>query len=151
MKGAQYGPEIRHADLDELENLYTILGDKLRLVTLAPEVPKGLEAVDWLVERGITVSIGHSDASYEQAVEGFERGITHGTHTFNGMRGLHHREPGVVGAILATPGVYAELIADLVHVHPGAIRVLLASKGIDELFWSPMRCRLQDYLMVSMF
>lgn len=132
-KGAQYGPEIRQADLDELENLYTILGDKLRLVTLAPEVPKGLEAVDWLVDRGITVSIGHSDATYEQAVEGFQRGISHGTHTFNGMRGLHHREPGVVGAILATPGIYAELIADLVHVHPGAIRVLLASKDVNEI------------------
>ncbi|NLJ75023.1 MAG: N-acetylglucosamine-6-phosphate deacetylase [Firmicutes bacterium] len=133
MKGAQYGPEIRRADLKELEELYNILGKKMRLVTLAPEVPQGLEAVDWLVERGVAVSIGHSDATYEQAVEGFQRGISHVTHTFNGMRGLHHRDPGVVGAALAAPEVYTELIADLVHVHPGAIRVLLASKGVDKI------------------
>lgn len=130
-KGAQYGPAIRRADLKELAELYTILGSKLRLVTLAPEIPGSLEAIAWLKERGVTVSIGHSDASYEEALAGFEAGITHATHTYNGMRGLHHREPGVLGAILATPGIWAELIADLVHVHPGAIKVLLRSVGVE--------------------
>jgi len=132
-KGAQYGPAIRPADLGELEELYSILGDKLRLVTLAPEVPGSLDAIAWLKERGINVSIGHSDATYEEAMEGFEAGITHATHTYNGMRGLHHREPGVLGAVLATPGIWAELIADLVHVHPGAIRVLLRSAGVERV------------------
>ena len=132
-KGAQYGPAIRRADLDELAELHSILGDKLRLVTLAPEVPGSLQAIAWLKERGITVSIGHSDATYEQAMEGFATGITHATHTYNGMRGLHHREPGVLGAILATPDIWAELIADLVHVHPGAIRVMLRSVGADRI------------------
>lgn len=132
-KGAQYGPAIRRADLDELAELYSILGDKLRLVTLAPEIPGSLDAIAWLKERGITVSIGHSDATYEEALAGFEAGITHATHTYNGMRGLHHREPGVLGAILATPGIWAELIADLVHVHPGAIKVLLRSVGMDQI------------------
>ena len=79
------------------------------------------------------VSIGHSDATYEQALAGFEAGITHATHTYNGMRGLHHREPGVLGAILATPGIWAELIADLVHVHPGAIQVMLRSVGAQRV------------------
>jgi N-acetylglucosamine-6-phosphate deacetylase len=132
-KGAQYGPAIRRADLDELAELHSILGDRLRLVTLAPEVPGSLQAIAWLKERGITVSIGHSDATYEQAMEGFATGITHATHTYNGMRGLHHREPGVLGAILATPDIWAELIADLVHVHPGAIRVMLRSVGADRI------------------
>ncbi len=132
-KGAQYGPAIRRANLAELEQLYEILGDKLRLVTLAPEVPGSLEAIAWLKERGVTVSIGHSDATYDQALEGFKAGITHATHTYNGMRGLHHREPGVLGAILATPNIYAELIADLIHVHPGAIRVMLRSVGADRI------------------
>ena len=132
-KGAQYGPAIRPADVGELEELYSILGDKLRLVTLAPEVPGSLDAIAWLKERGINVSIGHSDATYEEAMEGFEAGITHATHTYNGMRGLHHREPGVLGAVLATPGIWAELIADLVHVHPGAIRVLLRSAGVERV------------------
>ncbi|NMB02335.1 MAG: N-acetylglucosamine-6-phosphate deacetylase [Firmicutes bacterium] len=132
-KGAQYGPAIRQASLSELEELHSILGDKLRLVTLAPEVPGSLEAITWLKERGITVSIGHSDATYEQAIEGFKQGITHVTHTYNGMRGLHHREPGVLGAVLATPGLWTELIADLVHVHPGAIRVLLRAVGEEHI------------------
>ena len=95
--GAQYGPAIRPADVSELEDLYSILGEKLRLVTLAPEVPGSLEAIAWLKARGVKVSIGHSDATYEEAVRGFEAGITHATHTYNGMRGLHHREPGVLG------------------------------------------------------
>ena len=82
---------------------------------------------------GVKVSIGHSDATYEEAVRGFEAGITHATHTYNGMRGLHHREPGVLGAVLATPGIWTELIADLVHVHPGAIRVLLRCAGVEQI------------------
>jgi len=132
-KGAQYGPAIRQADLRELEELYGILGDKLRLVTLAPEMPGSLEAIHWLKERGVIASIGHTNATYEEALAGFEAGITHATHTYNGMRGLHHREPGALGAILATPGIWAELIGDLVHVHPGAIRVLLRSVGVDRV------------------
>lgn len=132
-KGAQYGPAIRPADIGELEELYTILGDKLRLITLAPEIPGSAEAISWLRERGITVSIGHTDATYEQAVKAFETGINHATHTFNGMRGLHHREPGTLGAILATPQIYAELICDLIHVHPGAIRLMLRSVGVEHL------------------
>lgn len=132
-KGAQYGPAIRVVDLKELEELYTILGDKLRLITLAPEVPGNEKAISWLREQGITVSIGHSDATYDQAVQAFAQGVTHATHTYNGMKGLHHREPGVVGAVLATPEVKAELIADLVHVHPGAIKVLLQNKGVEQI------------------
>ncbi len=95
-KGAQYGPAIRQADLQELEQLYEILGSKLKLITMAPEVPGSKEAIAWLTERGgVTVSIGHSGASYEEAVEAFTRGgVSHVTHTYNGMRGLHHREPG---------------------------------------------------------
>lgn len=132
-KGAQYGPAIRPADLSELEELYAILGEKLRLITLAPEIPGCLETIKWLKGRGVTVSIGHSDATYEEAIAGFEAGITHATHTYNGMRGLHHREPGVLGAILSYPGIWAELIADLVHVHPGAIKVMLSSVGTERI------------------
>ncbi len=132
-KGAQYGPAIRQPDLDELAKLHGILGGKLRLVTLAPEIPGSLGAVAWLKERGVSASIGHSDATYEQALAGFEAGITHATHTYNGMRGLHHREPGVLGAILATPGIWAELVADLVHVHAGAIKVMVRSVGTKSI------------------
>lgn len=132
-KGAQYGPAIRPASIRELESLHQILGEKLRLVTLAPEVPGALEAVAWLKDRGITVSIGHSDATYEEAVRGFEQGISHVTHMYNAMSALHHRTPGVVGAVLATPGLFVELIADLIHVHPGSIKVLLNAVGPEHL------------------
>lgn len=132
-KGAQYGPEIRPANLKELEELWEILGDKMRLVTLAPEVPGALEAIDWLVKKCIAVAIGHSDATYEEAMEGIKRGANHGTHLYNGMRGLHHREPGVVGALLAEPDAYVQLIADLIHIHPGALRVALACKPLERV------------------
>ncbi|HHY09087.1 MAG TPA: N-acetylglucosamine-6-phosphate deacetylase [Firmicutes bacterium] len=132
-KGAQYGPAIRAADLAELADLYEILGPKMRLITIAPEIEGGLAAIAWLKEKGVRTAIGHSDASYEEAVAGFAEGISQATHVFNGMRGLHHRDPGVVGAVLASPEIWAQLIADLVHVHPGAIRVLLESKGVDKI------------------
>lgn len=132
-KGAQYGPAIRQPSIAELEELHQILGEKMKLVTLAPEVPGSLEAIAWLKERGVTVSVGHSNATYDEALAGFKQGISHVTHTFNGMRGLHHREPGVLGAALATPELWTELIADLVHVHPGAIKLLLRSVGEERI------------------
>ncbi len=132
-KGAQYGPAIRRADLAELENLYDILGDKLRVITLAPEVPGGAEAIDWLRKRGVAVSMGHTAATDEQACDAFKRGVTRVTHTFNAMPGLHHRAPGTVGAALTTPGIYAELIADFVHVHPAVIRIMLECIGCERI------------------
>ena len=99
-KGAQYGPAIREADLEELKSLFSILGDKMRLVTLAPETPGAMGAIDWLVERDIPVAIGHSAATYEEATAAIRRGANHGTHLYNGMRGLHHREPGVARLLL---------------------------------------------------
>ncbi|MGI6149045.1 MAG: N-acetylglucosamine-6-phosphate deacetylase [Firmicutes bacterium] len=132
-KGAQYGPEIREADLAELQSLYEILGEKMRLVTLAPETPGALAAIDWLVERDIAVAVGHSNATYEEASAAIQRGANHATHLYNGMRGLHHREPGVVGAFLAEPDAYVQLIADMIHVHPGAIRVALNCKPLERV------------------
>jgi len=132
-KGAQFGTAIRTPDFTEMEHLYQILGEKMRLVTIAPEIPDGLKAVDWLVDRNIAVSAGHTDAAYEEAVAGFEHGISQVTHLFNGMSGLHHREPGTVGAALTTSKVWVQLIADLVHVHPGAIQLVLAAKAADKI------------------
>ena len=103
----------------------------IRQVTLAPELPGALDAVRRLVADGITASAGHTGATYEEMLGGFDAGISLVTHTFNAMRGFHHREPGAVGAALLAPGVYCELILDLVHVHEAAARVLLAAKGAD--------------------
>ena len=96
----------------------------IRIVTLAPELPSALETTARLVTAGIRVQIGHSTASYEQACAALQRGASGFTHLFNAMSALHHRAPGAVGAALAH-AVHAELIPDLLHVHPGAMRAAL--------------------------
>lgn len=105
----------------------------LRIVTMAPERPGAMETIRELVKRGVIVSIGHSDATYEQVLAAAEAGATHLTHCFNGMRGLHHREPGVVGAGLIDERLSLELVADGYHVHPGAIKLLVKVKGPEDL------------------
>ncbi|MBE3577222.1 MAG: N-acetylglucosamine-6-phosphate deacetylase [Limnochordales bacterium] len=132
-KGAQNESFIRPVDEEELQNLLDILGPAFRMMTIAPEMENGHLGIQWLVERGITASIGHTDATYEQTKAAIALGASHATHTFNAMRGLHHRDPGTVGAVLTSPGVYCELIADGIHVHPGAMRVLYEVKGPDRL------------------
>ena len=96
----------------------------IRVVTLAPELPGALETTAALVAAGIRVQIGHSTASYEQACAALQRGASGFTHLFNAMSGLHQRAPGAVGAALAH-AQHAELIPDLLHVHPGAMRAAL--------------------------
>jgi N-acetylglucosamine-6-phosphate deacetylase len=95
----------------------------LKLLTLAPELEWALDAIRMLTERGVAVSIGHTDATYEQAAAGVEAGARMFTHVFNAMRPFHHREPGAVGAALTLPGVFPALIADGVHVHPAALGI----------------------------
>jgi N-acetylglucosamine-6-phosphate deacetylase len=96
----------------------------LALITLAPELPGHLELIVQLRARGFVVQIGHSAGRYEDGVAALQAGATGFTHLFNAMTGLHHREPGMVGAALAH-AERAELIPDLQHVHPGAIRAAL--------------------------
>jgi N-acetylglucosamine-6-phosphate deacetylase len=98
----------------------------IRVVTLAPELPGALETTAALVAAGMRVQIGHSNASYEQACAAMSAGAAGFTHLFNAMSGLHHRAPGAVGAALAH-AKHAELIPDLLHVHPGAMRAALRS------------------------
>ncbi len=96
----------------------------IRLITLAPEVPGNMNAIESLCAAGYRVQIGHTQGSYDDGVRALAKGARGFTHLFNAMTGLHHREPGMVGAALAH-AQYAEIIPDLIHVHPGAIRVAL--------------------------
>jgi N-acetylglucosamine-6-phosphate deacetylase len=100
-----------------------------RILTLAPELPGALPLIDAACKSGIVVSLGHTDATYLEAVEAIAHGAQHAAHVFNAMRPFAHRETGVVGAVLTSPAVTAELIADGIHVDAAAIRVLLAAKG----------------------
>jgi N-acetylglucosamine-6-phosphate deacetylase len=101
----------------------------LRILTLAPELSGAGDVLEEAARGGCAVALGHSDASYERAKEAFAAGARHLTHAFNAMRPLHHREPGPLGAALESDGVTVELIADGVHVHPAAARLLLAANG----------------------
>lgn len=103
----------------------------VKLLTLAPELPGAIEVVEYAVAAGIVVSMGHTDADYEQALTGIRAGVRHATHTFNAMRPFAHRDPGVIGAVLTEPDVTADVIADLVHVAGPAIQVLIGSKGFE--------------------
>lgn len=126
-KGAHNPAYLRPADPDLAATWSPASG--VRLVTLAPELPGCLETTRRLVAQGVVVSAGHSLATFAQAQAGFAAGIRYGTHLFNAMPPLAHREPGLVGALLATAGQTVGLIADGIHVHPGLIRIVWAAKG----------------------
>ncbi len=110
------------ASIDEIRALHALA--PIRLITLAPELPGNLDIIVALRAAGFQVQIGHTLGSYEDGVAALERGAGGFTHLFNAMTGMHHREPGIVGAALAHAR-YAEIIPDLLHVHPGAIRAAL--------------------------
>jgi N-acetylglucosamine-6-phosphate deacetylase len=126
--GAQ-PPFAREASMAEVERFNGQA--PMRLITVAPEIDGHLALVKQMADAGIRVQIGHTNGSYEDGVAALEHGAAGFTHLFNAMPGLHHREPGMAGAALAH-AQYAEIIPDLLHVHPGAIKVALRS--IPKLF-----------------
>jgi N-acetylglucosamine-6-phosphate deacetylase len=131
--GAHRPEHLRVPSLEWIGRLVEDFQDLIRIVTMAPELDGALPVIDWLAAHGIVVAVGHTDATYAQATAAFERGARLATHLFNAMRPYHHREPGVVGAALATPQVICSIIADLVHLHPAAIQLVTARKGPDRV------------------
>lgn len=128
-RGAHDPSWLRTPNDQETTELLAMARGHLRLITIAPELPGAMEMIRRLVAEGVTVSIGHTDATYEQARDAIKEGITHATHCFNAMRPLLHREPGALGAIVEATSVRGEIIADGVHVHPAVMRVLTAALG----------------------
>lgn len=126
--GAQLSDAIRPADLREFAEL--VAAGPVRMITLAPEQPGGLDLTAAAVRRGIVAVTGHTAATYAECEAAIAAGITQATHTYNAMTGLHHRQPGTLGSVLTNDAVYAQLIADNVHVHPAAMRVLARCKGV---------------------
>jgi N-acetylglucosamine-6-phosphate deacetylase len=120
-------------EISLLEKWMELSGGSISQVTLAPELPGALDAIRYLVGRGTRVAMGHTGAVYEEAVQGFRAGVKIVTHAFNAMRGFHHREPGALGAALVQEGVFCELIADGIHVHPAAMSLLVTSCGVDSV------------------
>ena len=121
-KGAQNAAYLRNPDWEAFEHLYEVSDGLIRIADLAPELP-GAVAFTEKAAKLCTVSVAHTDASYDEAVAVYEAGATHLTHLFNAMPGIHHRKPGVIGAASERENVYAELICDGQHVHPSAVRM----------------------------
>lgn len=105
----------------------------VRLVTLAPELPGALPVIEALASRGVLVSAGHSTATWDEATAAFDAGARYGTHLFNAMPTLHHREPGLPGALLTDPRTVVGLIADGVHTHPAIVRLVWQALGPERL------------------
>ncbi|MCR9498599.1 N-acetylglucosamine-6-phosphate deacetylase [Vibrio vulnificus] len=122
-KGAHPTQWFRELAVEELDNWISYSDNQLLKVALAPEKEGALAAIRYLANQGISVMLGHTDASYQQVKLALDAGAKGIVHCYNGMRGLHHRDPGVVGAGLLHPECYVEMIADGHHVHPVAIEV----------------------------
>jgi N-acetylglucosamine-6-phosphate deacetylase len=154
--GAQHPEYLLEPDRQTLDTLLKAGRGQVRMVTVAPELPGALELIDHLVEAGVTAAVGHTDATYAQAMAAFARGARLLTHAFNGMRPLHHREPGPVAAALDA-GVACEAINDRVHVHPAVLRLIpperliLVTDAIDAAGQGDGRYRLggQDVSVVG--
>jgi N-acetylglucosamine-6-phosphate deacetylase len=124
-RGAHQASWLRVPNAAETERLLALADGHLRIITVAPELAGAAALIQRMTAAGVRVSIGHTDATYEQALAAIELGVTHATHCCNAMRSLHHRDPGPLTAIAEAPQVYAELIADGVHVHPAMFRLLV--------------------------
>ena len=127
-KGAQPSNALRLADKREYEKWFA--SGLASLITVAPELAGSQELIKYGVERGTEFAIGHSAASYAEVIRAADLGVRQATHTFNGMKGLNHREPGTVGGILSDDRIYAQVIADGVHIHPAVVKLIIRAKGI---------------------
>ena len=127
--GAHDSTLLRAPDGAEVGELLAVGGGRIKMVTIAPELPGSIQAIHQILRAGAVVAIGHTDANYEQAKLAIEAGATVATHLSNAMRPLHHRDPGAIGALMEDPRVTVELIADGVHVHPAVLRLVHNEAG----------------------
>ena len=131
--GAHVIAQLKTGDLSSIEEVLSAADNFVSMVTVAPEIPGGLEAIKYLSKKNIITSIGHTNATYAQAVEGIKAGARSTTHLFNAMSPLAHRDPGAVGAVLDNEDIFAELILDGIHIHEAIFRIALKSKGVDRI------------------
>jgi N-acetylglucosamine-6-phosphate deacetylase len=142
-KGAQNPSYIKAIEKTDLDSLAEAVSGLKTIISIAPEVGNNLSFIPEMAGRGWIVSMGHSDATWEQGLHAVRAGITHATHLFNAWREFQHREPGGIGAVMDSEDVYAELIPDGIHVHPSFLRLAIARKGVDRI------CLVTDSLKVA--
>jgi N-acetylglucosamine-6-phosphate deacetylase len=132
-RGAQPFAPIRPPDWHEMQGWIARSGNRIRVITMAPEIGEALEFIGKAASAGIIVSLGHTLASFEQSVAALDTGASHATHLFNAMPPLGHRAPGTAGALLVDDRATVEIIADGEHVHPAAVRLAVRAKGADRV------------------
>jgi N-acetylglucosamine-6-phosphate deacetylase len=123
--------DIQAPSVELFERMCQAAGGHVSVMTVAPEVPGALDLIRTAAGRGVCVSLGHSDSGLDTAASAVRNGARHATHTFNAMRPLDHRDPGILGAVLSDDALTADIIADGIHVHPDVVRLFLRAKGSD--------------------
>ncbi len=132
-RGAHRAQDLRHPVVAEIAETCRRAKGSVRIVTLAPELDGAEAIVRWLAAERVTVALGHTDAGYDEIVAAAAWGARMVTHVFNAMRGFHHREPGAAGAALLVPGLTVGVIADLIHLHPGALQIIARAAGMSRV------------------
>jgi N-acetylglucosamine-6-phosphate deacetylase len=132
-RGTHKASNIMAPDPQLLQSWAIASESSIRLLTIAPELDATHETAATASKCGICVAMGHSNATWDEASAAAERGVRYAVHTFNAMRSFAHRDPGIVGAVLSDDRIFAEIIADGIHVHPAAVRLLARSKGPDRV------------------
>lgn len=132
-KGAQPEKHIKTPNKEDIINILDMAKDKLKVVSLAPELEGAIDLIKFLKEKNVVISMAHSNSTYDEAKKAIENGITLATHLYNGMREFNHREPGIIGASLTDDRVFCEIIYDRFHLHDGAVKIALKMKGYDKI------------------
>ncbi|MDD4421713.1 MAG: N-acetylglucosamine-6-phosphate deacetylase, partial [Eubacteriales bacterium] len=132
-KGAMIAQNIIPPSIEKINLMLSHSKGYLKLITVAPEIKGQEECIRYCISKGIKISLGHTDATYEEAEKAVLWGATQSTHTFNAMRPYNHREPGVLGCVLTNPKVKCEMICDFVHIHPKTVELIYRLKGSDNI------------------
>ena len=132
-KGAMSAGNLIAPDQTLVDTMIEESQGLLKIMTVAPEEEGVLDLIPYLIQKGITVSMGHTNATYEDTKKAMKAGVLRTTHTFNAMRPLNHREPGILGAAMTEPDICCEMICDYVHLHPATVKLLYMVKGADRL------------------
>ncbi len=132
-RGAHNPANLKNPTVERLSGFLEAAEGCVKVLTLAPELEGAIETIKYAVEKGIAVEIGHSEATYEQALAAIDAGATISTHTFNAMVPLNHRNPGILGAVLTDDRIHCEVMADLGHVAGAIVKLIYRAKGVDRV------------------
>ena len=132
-KGAMKPECILAPDNDKLDKMIEAGKGMLKLITIAPDNDGSIEFIRYAKSKGLVVSMGHTNADFETTQKAIDAGASQLTHTFNAMRPINHREPGILGAVFINPDVKCEVICDYIHLHPAIIKMIYKIKGADKI------------------